>query len=88
MASALAQSFLGQSLNVAERTATSGALMKVQLADNYASVSFWGKIQGVEKDYLLAQTWAFGEQIQKTFYYRYANREIILQSAPYLRFHL
>lgn len=75
MATALHTASLGLGLNVAERVATENSLTKlsVVLADpNSAeapSVSWWGKILGTEKDYLIVQAVSLGESIQKKFFF-------------------
>lgn len=74
MSVAIETPILGHVLTLAERAVCAGALQKVALSDSYNAVSFWGKIQGTEGDYLIAQSWTLGESIQKAFFFRYDTR--------------
>jgi radial spoke head protein 9 len=66
-------SVLGQSLSTASRLAVCNALQGIKLNENYpnsAQLSFWGKISGSVKDYLIiAAVTTKGSAIKKLFYF-------------------
>ena len=68
--SALDACFHGHCLSVEQRAAIKSALLKVRLAEDLANVTFWGQIQGTEKDYFIARALTFEDEIKKQFFVR------------------
>ncbi len=62
-----------QGLNVNQRLSIGAALNKLRLDEKLASVSFWGKIQGKERDYFIAQSIKTGTKIEKNRFFSQDN---------------
>lgn len=45
---------IGKTLNLQERMKLELALMKLTEATNFDQILFWGKIEGIKKDYYIA----------------------------------
>eukprot|EP00462_Mataza_sp_D1_P002632 CAMPEP_0175113104 /NCGR_PEP_ID=MMETSP0086_2-20121207/15942_1 /TAXON_ID=136419 /ORGANISM="Unknown Unknown, Strain D1" /LENGTH=287 /DNA_ID=CAMNT_0016392259 /DNA_START=38 /DNA_END=901 /DNA_ORIENTATION=+ len=65
--------FMGMGLNVSQRLATRNSLQKLKLNENYSDVKFWGKIQGKQRDYLIAVATEATDVITKSFYFSSDN---------------
>jgi len=82
----------GQGLNVAQRVNIANAIDKLRLDQKLTNVYFWGKIQGKERDYFIAQAVVVDTKIQKirfvstdgglTFAQMPELDEFILETAP------
>lgn len=61
----------GQTLNVAQRLAVTNALTKLKVNEKLPEITFWGKIFGVNNDYLIAVSISTGAggAIDKRFYF-------------------
>jgi len=73
MVDVISSSFMGMGLNVSQRLATRNALMKVKLNENFDEVTFWGKIMGKQRDYLIACATITTETISKSFFFSSDN---------------
>ena len=62
-----------QGLNISQRLAIGNALNKLKLDEGIASVYFWGKVQGKERDYFIAQSVKTGTKIEKSRFYSHNN---------------
>jgi len=62
-------SYAGSCLSVAERLATQAALTKLKLNEQYDQIEFWGKIYGIQRDYLVAAAVVTTNKIVKKFYF-------------------
>ena len=63
-------SLAGFTLNVEERAVLSASLQAKKDQEKLESITFWGKVLGINKDYLIAQ--AVGKSFfDRKFYYRY-----------------
>jgi hypothetical protein len=61
---------LGQKLNVKQTVAVKASIRKLQINEfnSRRTVTFWGKITGVEKDYLIVKSTTCTDTIEKEFY--------------------
>ncbi len=59
----------GFTLNVEEKTCLQASLALKQSEEKLDHISFWGKINGVQKDYYIAQSWVDGEWFKKKYFY-------------------
>ncbi|GAB5366546.1 hypothetical protein AAMO2058_001152700 [Amorphochlora amoebiformis] len=66
---AIGSSYCGLALNMGQRMAVKSALLKLKLQEKLKCISFWGKIIGTEKDYLIAVSVMPGKlEFLKKFY--------------------
>jgi radial spoke head protein 9 len=65
-------SLAGFTLNIEERTALQASLVIKKSEEKFDHVSFWGKINGVQKDYYIAQAWQEGDWFNKKNFYWYS----------------
>lgn len=64
-------SVAGHTLNAEERSALQHSLLLLKDNEKLDSAHFWGKIFGVQKDYLVAQATFPNETVfKRKFYYR------------------
>jgi radial spoke head protein 9 len=73
MAVSIQQPIMGQVLNLSERVAIKNSLTKVKLHEKVSSTAFWGKIQGVRGDYLIAQASEVTDNVSKLFFFSNDN---------------
>jgi hypothetical protein len=65
-------SLAGFTLNQEEKAVLASSLQVKKDQEKLATISFWGKIQGLQKDYLIAQ--ATGETLfDRKYFYRYVE---------------
>lgn len=62
------RSSLGSALSVNQRLAVKASLNKLKVNEDNSNISFWGKISGSGKDYLIAVGSSVTESISKVFY--------------------
>jgi len=62
-------SFCNQKLNPAEQGALSSSLAEIKLNENFQSTRFWGKIYGVERDYLIIEATTVTHEIRHKFFF-------------------
>jgi len=63
------QSFCNYSLNVSEQAAVKASLTEIKLNENFKSTRFWGKIFGVECDYLVIEATSITHQINHKYFF-------------------
>jgi len=62
-------SFCNRALNVSEQSAVKASLAEIRLNENFKSTRFWGKIFGVERDYLIIEATTVTHQIKKKYFF-------------------
>jgi hypothetical protein len=67
------ESVLGQVLTIPQRLALSASLEKLKTLENAPRSALWGRIQGLERDYIVAYTYALGERFELQFYFSADN---------------
>ena len=65
-------SLAGFTLNQEEKAVLASSLQVKKDQEKLATISFWGKIQGLQRDYLIAQS--TGDSLfDRKYFYRYAQ---------------
>ena len=64
-------SFCNQRLNPAEQSAVSASLAEIKMNENFENTRFWGKIYGIEHDYLVIAATTVTHQIHHKFFFRH-----------------
>jgi hypothetical protein len=67
--SSVAVTACGQGLSLNQRLAVSNAIKNLKLNEQLQDISFWGKIAGKERDYLIAQSVAVSTKIAKQHFF-------------------
>lgn len=63
-------SLSGTTLNIEERSALASSLVVLKDAESFNTVAFWGKIFGLNKDYLIAQALSDDNLFKRKWFYR------------------
>eukprot|EP01084_Bolivina_argentea_P081891 148289_1 len=62
-------SFCSYALNVSEQCAVKASLTEIKLNENFESTRFWGKLFGIECDYLVIQATTITHAIQHKYFF-------------------
>lgn len=68
----------GVTLNTEERATLASSLVCLRDAENFHTVALWGKILGIQKDYLIAQALKGDDLFNKKWFYRYGFTAFLL----------
>eukprot|EP01083_Nonionella_stella_P215287 774959_1 len=63
------ESFENYGLNPAEQCSIKVSLIDVKLNENFTTTKFWGKIFGIECDYLIIEATTVTHQIQHKYFF-------------------
>lgn len=61
--------FNNRGLNVPEQCTVKSSLVEIKLNENFKSTRFWGKIYGIENDYLIIEAISMNHQIQHKYFF-------------------
>ena len=59
----------GSTLNIEEKATLSTSLAIKKQEGKFDHATFWGKINGIQKDYYIAQAWMEGEIFKRKYFY-------------------
>jgi len=62
-------SFCNQKLNPAEQSAVAASLAEIKLNENFESTRFWGKIYGVEHDYIIIEATTITHEVRHKLFF-------------------
>lgn len=63
------QTFCNYALNISEQAAVKASLTEIRLNENFKSTRFWGKIFGIECDYLIIEATTITHQIKHKYFF-------------------
>mmetsp|Transcript_4502 Transcript_4502/g.3941 ORF Transcript_4502/g.3941 Transcript_4502/m.3941 type:complete len:299 (+) Transcript_4502:69-965(+) len=61
--------FNNRGLNLQEQCTVKSSLIEIKLNENFKSTRFWGKIFGIENDYLIIEATSMNHQIQHKYFF-------------------
>jgi hypothetical protein len=61
------------SLNVAEKAAVNASLIEIKLNENFSDTKFWGKVFGIERDYLVIHATKTTHEIEHKYFFSVDN---------------